>query len=82
MYRQALFCYEELLMHAPGHLPYLVRYADVLYTLGGNNNLRIARSYYAKAVELSGGTSTRALWGVMLCSANLTEKVGLPRAWA
>ncbi len=24
-YRQALFCYEELLMMAPGHVVYLVR---------------------------------------------------------
>jgi hypothetical protein len=25
MYRQALYCYEELLLHAPFHLPFLVR---------------------------------------------------------
>ncbi len=55
----------------------LRRYADILYTLGGNNNLKIARAYFAKAVELSGGTSARALWGVMLCATNSTEKVGL-----
>ncbi|GFH18524.1 TPR_REGION domain-containing protein [Haematococcus lacustris] len=77
LYRQALFCYEELLMHAPGNLAYLIRYADLLYTLGGNGHLKLARSYYSKAVELSAGTNMRALWGVMMCSANVTDKVSL-----
>eukprot|EP00195_Chlamydomonas_chlamydogama_P009581 CAMPEP_0202894790 /NCGR_PEP_ID=MMETSP1392-20130828/4111_1 /ASSEMBLY_ACC=CAM_ASM_000868 /TAXON_ID=225041 /ORGANISM="Chlamydomonas chlamydogama, Strain SAG 11-48b" /LENGTH=304 /DNA_ID=CAMNT_0049579581 /DNA_START=42 /DNA_END=956 /DNA_ORIENTATION=- len=77
MYRQALFCYEELLMFLPTHPHYLIRYADVLYTMGGSSNYRMARAYYAKAVESSGGRSVRALWGILACCANITEKVAL-----
>ena len=39
-YRQAAFCYEELLMINPGNSNYYVRYADVLYTLGGAANFK------------------------------------------
>lgn len=53
----------------------LCRLADVLYTLGGNANLKAARAYYSKAVEVSGGSNARALWGVTACCANITEKV-------
>ncbi len=47
----------------------------MLYTLGGAANLKLARSYYSRAVELSQGKSARALWGVTACCANTTEKV-------
>ncbi|GFR47411.1 hypothetical protein Agub_g9128 [Astrephomene gubernaculifera] len=79
-YRQAAFCYEELLMHAPGNSSYYIRYADILYTLGGAANCKTARSYYAKAVELTAGGSLRALFGILACSAHITDKVALQDA--
>ncbi|GLI61847.1 hypothetical protein VaNZ11_004355 [Volvox africanus] len=79
-YRQAAFCYEELLMHVPGNSSYFVRYADVLYTIGGPTNYKTARSYYAKAIELTAGGSLRALFGVLACSAHITDKVTLQDA--
>ncbi|GIL75572.1 hypothetical protein Vretimale_15176 [Volvox reticuliferus] len=79
-YRQAAFCYEELLMHVPGNSSYFVRYADILYTIGGPTNYKTARSYYAKAIELTAGGSLRALFGVLACSAHITDKVTLQDA--
>jgi tetratricopeptide (TPR) repeat protein len=79
-YKQALFCVEELLMFMPTHLQYLLRMADVLLTMGGSNNLKLARSYYAKAVEVSAGKDVRALYGVLQCSAGITDKVILTDA--
>ncbi|KAG1672000.1 hypothetical protein FOA52_013373 [Chlamydomonas sp. UWO 241] len=76
MYKQALFCCEELIMFGPSPQR-LVRYADILYTLG---NFRMARSYYAKAVEASSGSSARALFGLLQCFANITERVALQDA--
>lgn len=38
-------------------------------------NRRTARSYYAKAIELTAGGSLRALFGVLACSAHITDKV-------
>jgi len=74
LYRQALFCYEELLMFAPASVAYLTRVADILYTLGGNSNLRQARAYYSRAVDLSQGASARGLFGILACSAAITDK--------
>lgn len=79
-YRQAAFCYEELLLHTPNNSSYHVRYADVLYTIGGSTNYKTARAYYAKAVELTAGGSLRALWGIMACTAHIGEKVSLQDA--
>jgi hypothetical protein len=53
----------------------MFRYGDILYTMGGPSNLRVARAYYSKALELTRGTSCRALWGIAACCANATDKV-------
>lgn len=74
MYKQAAFCYEELLLLLPGHVNYHVRYADVLFTLGGPSSVKAARAYYAKAVQLSNGLSLRALYGLCACAAELGDK--------
>ena len=42
--------------------------------MGGSNSLKLARSYYAKAVEVSAGKDVRALYGILQCSAGITEK--------
>lgn len=66
-YKQAAFCYEELLLLAPGELTYHLLYADILYTLGGGHNVTAAFGYYCQAVESSGGNCARALFGVCNC---------------
>ncbi|KXZ47288.1 hypothetical protein GPECTOR_36g15 [Gonium pectorale] len=79
-YRQAAFCMEELLMLSPHNSSFYVRYADILYTIGGPTNYKTARSYYSKAIELTMGGSLRALFGVLACCAHITEKVSLQDA--
>lgn len=74
--RQAAFCYEELIMLAPNNLTYNLRYADVLYTIGGASNWKMSLSYYSHALELSGGGSVRALFGVCTCLSQLDPKAG------
>ena len=78
--KQALFCYEELLMFMPNSLQYLLRTADILFTIGGSNSLKLARSYYSKVVEISAGKDVRALYGILQCSAGITEKTILTDA--
>ncbi|CAI9112848.1 OLC1v1013345C1 [Oldenlandia corymbosa var. corymbosa] len=68
MYKQAAFCYEELILAQPTVPLYHLAYADVLYTLGGLENLQIAKKYYTSTVELTGGKNARALFGICLCS--------------
>lgn len=73
MYKQAAFCYEELLLAAPLNPIFHLTYAQLLCTIGGLENLRTAKSYYATAIEFSGGKNIRALYGVWLCEAAIKQ---------
>lgn len=71
MFQQAAFCLEELLLHQPADPARHLLYADTLYTLGGANNWRTARTYYSGVIEMTKGRSTRALYGACACTAQL-----------
>ncbi|XP_052145511.1 uncharacterized protein LOC127764643 [Oryza glaberrima] len=73
MYKQAAFCYEELILAQPTVPLYHLAYAEVLYTMGGLENLQTARKYYASTIQLTGGKNTRALFGVCLCSSAINQ---------
>ncbi|XP_028784500.1 ER membrane protein complex subunit 2-like [Neltuma alba] len=73
MYKQASFCYEELIISQPTVPLFHLAYADVLYTLGGLENLQTAKKYYASAIDLTGGKNTRALFGICLCTSAIVQ---------
>ncbi|KAG6418107.1 hypothetical protein SASPL_120306 [Salvia splendens] len=73
LYKQAAFCYEELLLSHPTIPLYHLSYADVLYTLGGVENLHAAKKYYAATIDLTGGKNNRALFGICLCASALAQ---------
>lgn len=58
-------------MLAPGNLSFHLRYGDLLYTMGGSNNIQTALGYYCHAVEISSGTCNRALFGICNCLGHL-----------
>ncbi|KAL7022507.1 hypothetical protein ACKWTF_012274 [Chironomus riparius] len=65
-YNKAAFCMEEVLLHNPySHLIHQ-RLGDIRYTIGGQDNIEIAKSYYAQAIKLN-GNNLRALYGLYLC---------------
>ncbi|KAJ6877062.1 ER membrane protein complex subunit 2 [Populus alba x Populus x berolinensis] len=73
MYKQAAFCYEELILSQPMVPLYHLAYADVLYTLGGIENLLTAKKYYSSTIDLTGGKNTRALFGICLCTSAIAQ---------
>ncbi|KAI3845034.1 hypothetical protein MKW92_043478 [Papaver armeniacum] len=73
MYKQAAFCYEELILCQPTVPLYHLAYADVLYTIGGLENLQNAKKYYASTIDLTGGKNTRALYGICLSSSAIGQ---------
>ncbi|GER46292.1 ER membrane protein complex subunit 2 [Striga asiatica] len=73
MYKQAAFCYEELILSQPTIPLYHLAYADVLYTLGGLENLHAAKKYYAATIDLTGGKNVRALLGICLCVSAISQ---------
>jgi tetratricopeptide (TPR) repeat protein len=70
-YKQALFCYEELIALNHQNPQNHIRYAEMLYTEGvasKNGDLLItSRKYFAQALDLKIRNNIRALYG--LCSA-------------
>ncbi len=63
-YSQAAFCYEELVLANPLSHVHFLRYAEILYTMGGLENFKLARKYFAHSLELNDVNNTRALWGL------------------
>lgn len=71
-YKQALFCVEELLLQHPHNHLFHQRYADILHTLGGKENLEASCKYYCKAAELN-SSNVRALYGVLMSASTLAS---------
>lgn len=53
------------------HLVLLSLAQQVLYTLGGLENLQTAKKYYASTIDLTGGKNTRALFGICLVRSHV-----------
>uniref|UniRef100_A0A023EP50 ER membrane protein complex subunit 2 n=1 Tax=Aedes albopictus TaxID=7160 RepID=A0A023EP50_AEDAL len=71
-YAKAAFCMEEVLLHNPhSHLIHQ-RLADIRYTMGGLDNIEIAKSYYCQAVKLN-NQNLRALYGLFLCCGHIAN---------
>lgn len=75
-YNQAAFCYEELIMMEPSNATWHLKYAEVQYTIGGLESLKIAKRYYASTIKLSAGRNLRALYGLCLCGAAINQAKG------
>lgn len=71
-YAKAAFCMEEVLLHNPhSHLIHQ-RLAEIRYTMGGLDNIEIAKSYYCQAVKLN-NNNLRALYGLFLCCGHIAN---------
>jgi len=64
-YKQAAFCYEELILCSPYTSHIHLRYAEILYSIGGTDNYRTARKYFAYSLELN-PNSVRSMIGLCL----------------
>ena len=71
-HKKAKFCMEELILMNPHNHLFHQRYAEILYTLGGNENMEKARKYFAQALKLD-NDNMRALFGFFLASAHLAN---------
>jgi tetratricopeptide (TPR) repeat protein len=70
-YARAVFCYEEVLCAMPYDPHAHRRLAEVLYTMGGLENVRDAKNHFAAALDFTTGKDVRSLYGVILCSKRL-----------
>jgi len=64
----ASFSYEELLLSEPTNFLYHNSYAELLYSLGGCDNFRLARRYFAQSLELNRTNNARAAFGLVMAT--------------
>ncbi|CAH2040164.1 unnamed protein product, partial [Iphiclides podalirius] len=69
-YGRAAFCAEELILHQPHNHLMHQRLADIRYTMGGIENMELAKTYYCQALKLN-PDNIRALLGLFLVANNL-----------
>jgi tetratricopeptide (TPR) repeat protein len=63
----AKFVAEELIAAAPENYLNHLQYADILYTIGGRENVEMASVYYSQSLELnSTQNNLRAFYGTIL----------------
>jgi tetratricopeptide (TPR) repeat protein len=75
-YKEAFFCYEELILAAPQNYLFYLKYAEILYTVGGLEKFKLARKYFTYSLELNYQTNHRGLWGVAVCNLAIASFKG------
>ena len=70
---------EELLLHNPHNHLYHQRNAEIRYTMGGYDNLEMAKQYYCQAVKLA-PSNMRALHGLLLTVTQLASSPKCPQS--
>jgi tetratricopeptide (TPR) repeat protein len=76
-YNRAAFCAEELILHNPHNYFVHQRLADIRYTMGGIENLKMAVSYYSQALKLN-PDNMRAIFGLFLSASSLSSNQRVP----
>ena len=71
-FSKAAFCLEELIMSNPHNHLFYQKYAEILYTIGGVDNIEKSRSNFAQALRLD-KNNMRALYGFFMAASNLAN---------
>ncbi|KAF1318607.1 Inactive purple acid phosphatase 29, partial [Globisporangium splendens] len=67
-YRYGAFCYEELILLNPMDAIFHSRLADIYSTIGGLDNLRVARKHYSHSLEINKHKNVRGFIGLLACT--------------
>ncbi|CAK4086263.1 unnamed protein product [Aphanomyces euteiches] len=72
-YVKAAFCFEELILTNPLSAFYHERLAEIYITIGGVDNLKLARKHLAHSIELNDTNNARALMALIMCTSTLAS---------
>lgn len=70
MYSNAAFCFEELILASPQNFHLYVKYAELRYTMGGTENLEMAKKNFSFALELNPDKKNNRAWFGLLASTH------------
>eukprot|EP01122_Echinamoeba_exundans_P016959 TRINITY_DN8765_c0_g1_i1.p1 TRINITY_DN8765_c0_g1~~TRINITY_DN8765_c0_g1_i1.p1 ORF type:complete len:329 (-),score=68.69 TRINITY_DN8765_c0_g1_i1:115-1101(-) len=82
MYSNASFCFEELLLASPQNCHLYVKYAELRFTMGGVENLELAKKYYSFALELNPDKNTNRAWFGLLATTHALALLADPSSGA
>ncbi|CAD5211781.1 unnamed protein product [Bursaphelenchus okinawaensis] len=72
---RAIYCFEEVLLAAPNNSSLYCRLGELRYTLGGQENIEVAKNYFEKSIKLN--LNARSLYGLILaCNSLLGKSTG------
>ena len=77
MHQSAAFCMEELIILQPQNYHLYVKYGEILVTVGGLDNLLLARKQFSFSLELSTVNNLRAWWGLATTANAITTSKGV-----
>jgi tetratricopeptide (TPR) repeat protein len=67
---QAAFCYEEILLMNPDNFWVVLKYGEIVYSIGGPEKMVLARKYFIEALILN-KKCVRAMWALWQCCSNI-----------
>eukprot|EP01083_Nonionella_stella_P034214 93682_1 len=72
-YELAKFCIEEMITMSHDNYVLFQFYAEMLYNIGGQQNVTNAFKYFSQSLLLSSDQNTRSLWGILMCIRALKD---------
>jgi ER membrane protein complex subunit 2 len=82
MYSNAAFCFEELLLASPQNCHLYIKYAELRFTMGGVENLELAKKNYSFALELNPDKNTNRAWFGLLATTHALALLADPASGA
>ncbi|KAL7471461.1 hypothetical protein ACHAXS_011742 [Conticribra weissflogii] len=73
-YKGAAYCYEEVILACPLDSDVHTKLGEVYATIGGIDNLKLARKHLAQALNLNGG-NLRGVWSLVAVAESYLEEV-------
>ena len=71
-FAQASYCYEEVLLSTPENFWVVLKYGEIIYSIGGIEKLTLARKYFIQAIVLN-PKCLRAMWALFQCTVALNS---------
>eukprot|EP00668_Euglena_longa_P033866 GGOE01043531.1.p1 GENE.GGOE01043531.1~~GGOE01043531.1.p1 ORF type:complete len:315 (+),score=92.16 GGOE01043531.1:91-945(+) len=77
-YGKAAGCFEEMILGDPHNFLFMLKYAEVLYSIGEKRPTEEARKYFAQSIRLNDSVrNLRAFYGLWICCIVLATQFGM-----
>jgi ER membrane protein complex subunit 2 len=71
-FARAAYCYEEILLNTPENFWIVLKYGEIVYSIGGIEKMTLARMYFIQALILN-PKCIRAMWALYQCTRTINS---------